>query len=886
MASGNFTLAKSNSSGSYIQGKIVWYSEANNSGNYSLVDADLYCRKYNDSTTLTTATQGKWGYTLAIGSSSISGTTDTKSILTSWVKIATLSDVKVSHDSDGSKSVTISGSVSAPSGTSYAGKTSSDSKSVTLDKIPRASTITSASAVTLGDKCSIKWTPSYASFRYKIKFSMGSWSYTTSAIHPNKTSAYTYTGYTIPLSAASQYASGWFSGTMTATLYTYSNSSATTQVGSASAKTFTVTVPSASAIVGYGPVTLGDECSIKWKPNSSEYRYKIKFSSGSWSYTTQSIHPNTTSYYTYTGYTFDLDDIAPYITSKTGTMTATLYSYRDSSCAKQVGSTSAKSFTVTVPENSYTKPTVTMTISPIHSLSETFAELYIQNKSKVKATFSSSFKYEATLQSYSMNVDGKSYSSPYESILMTTTGNKTVTGMVTDSRTHTGTDTQTINVIEYSRPSISGIICERSNKDMKYADDGTYLHIKAKRVYSAVVSDGEQKNFCALKYTCYKGESLYQQDVVILAKDSDSDEVEVNLANVVDDAMAAYTVILEAVDDIGESATYAYSIPTSLCSLHLGKGGNKAAFGKYAETDNLLECAWDAKFDNKLTTNSFLLEEQEIFVGGDKDTYYPVHVTPQYEDNSQPAFLGVGKMLQTESPDWEGNHPGTNSSALSMGWLFRYNGWDENGSYIKPLYCVEEYASLIAHIEGYTNAAKGIVLYLRGGGASYNITCSIPAEINVYLEDTDISDQSAYTVTVSPRAYTGNKGIQYKGSAINDVVLEQGISGIWTYRKWYSGLAECWATYTLVGAFTSAWGDLYAFSLASPVINYPFEFVARPDESVIARSNISACWAYAEGNGNGLNTTTATARYRAIRPTENTDSQILNLDFKIFGRWK
>ena len=33
-----------------------------------------------------------------------------------------------------------------------------------------------------------------------------------------------------------------------------------------------------------------------------------------------------------------------------------------------------------------------------------------------------------------------------------------------------------------------------------------------------------------------------------------------------------------------------------------------------------------------------------------------------------------------------------------------------------------------------------------------------------------------------------------KGSRVMDFVLEQGTSGIWTYRKWYSGLYECWGT--------------------------------------------------------------------------------------------
>ena len=155
----------------------------------------------------------------------------------------------VTHANDGTKSVTIS----VEAGIYNWAINKSGSSTFTIDTIPRASSITSASNVTLGNACSIKWTPNAASFRYKIKFSIGSWNYTTGAIHPNTTSAYTYTSYTIPLAAANQLPSAT-SGTMTATLYTYSNSGATTQIGSAATKNFTVTVPS-TVIPTVGTVT-------------------------------------------------------------------------------------------------------------------------------------------------------------------------------------------------------------------------------------------------------------------------------------------------------------------------------------------------------------------------------------------------------------------------------------------------------------------------------------------------------------------------------------------------------------------------------------------------------------------------------------------------------
>ena len=240
MASGTLNFPQSASSGSYIDTKVEWTSDAYKSENYSNVTAKLYVKKGHTSQALTTATSGAWKYSLTVNGKTASGSVS-KSVLTDWVLVATKTVKEISHSSDGSKSITISGSVSAPSGTSYAGHTSKGSGTATLDNIARASTITSAGDVILGNKCSVKWTPADSSFRFKLKFSMDGWSHTTGAIHPNKTTAYTYTGYTIPLEAAKQlmYAA---TGTMTVALYTYSDSDASKQVGS-NTKTFKVTVP-------------------------------------------------------------------------------------------------------------------------------------------------------------------------------------------------------------------------------------------------------------------------------------------------------------------------------------------------------------------------------------------------------------------------------------------------------------------------------------------------------------------------------------------------------------------------------------------------------------------------------------------------------------------
>ena len=144
----------------------------------------------------------------------------------------------VRHNSDGSGTATIYwkwgvnsswGRIQNPSG----------SFTITLPTIARASSISNASSVILGNSCNIKWTPASSGFRYYLKFVLGSWNYETPWIYPNITSVYTYTDYTIPLTVANQI-TNTTTGTMAVYLYTYNGN---TQIGSTANRTFTVTIP-------------------------------------------------------------------------------------------------------------------------------------------------------------------------------------------------------------------------------------------------------------------------------------------------------------------------------------------------------------------------------------------------------------------------------------------------------------------------------------------------------------------------------------------------------------------------------------------------------------------------------------------------------------------
>lgn len=147
---------------------------------------------------------------------------------------------------------------------SYSGGTSTTKTATLTYDSKGASTITSAANRTLGNACSVTWTPYASNFKYKLQFSLGDWSHTTGYISPATTSAYTYTGYTLPLAVPSSGTDlvtqipNSNKGTMTVKLFTYDASN--NRIGSASSKTFTVTVPSdASTIPVINSVTLSGQ---------------------------------------------------------------------------------------------------------------------------------------------------------------------------------------------------------------------------------------------------------------------------------------------------------------------------------------------------------------------------------------------------------------------------------------------------------------------------------------------------------------------------------------------------------------------------------------------------------------------------------------------------
>lgn len=117
-----------------------------------------------------------------------------------------------------------------------------------------------------------------------------------------------------------------------------------------------------------------------------------------------------------------------------------------------------------------------------------------------------------------------------------------------------------------------------------------------------------------------------------------------------------------------------------------------------------------------------------------------------------------------------------------------------------------------------------------------------------------------------------------------DYIVEEGISGNWTYRKWASGIAECWGRFTSPTITYTGWGN-YFYSSGSTVMqaNYPSGlFIEAPAETaqIINSTNGSAMLVFS-----GNNSKTQTTGYAFGRPTTiNAPVYIIGIHAK--GLWK
>lgn len=348
-------------------------------------------------------------------------------------------------------------------------------------------------------------------------------------------------------------------------------------------KTFTLnTIARASSITSAADKTLGNTCSVKWTPTSSSFRYKLKFVLGSWEKTTDVISPNTTSSYTYTGYTLPLEVANQLSKATKGTMSVLLYTYNGST---QIGSASSKTFTVTVPSN--IKPSinsVSATLVNSNSVIDGWG-IAVAGYTKVKVTAAASGSYSSSISSftisggYSTTQNGTSLA--YTGGVISSSGSKTFTVVAKDSRGRSS-DSKSATAITfyaYSKPTVSSFTVARNSSNAKK------VVVKANWTFSSVNS----KNAATATLYYKKSSNTSWTTYGTIAKNTS-----ITLTNDFEET-SSYNFKIVITDSLSNSAQEEGFVSTIEVTMDFRAGGKGLGIGKIAESDNL-EIAFDTIF--------------------------------------------------------------------------------------------------------------------------------------------------------------------------------------------------------------------------------------------------------------------------------------------------
>ena len=574
MASSSFTGSTSNE---YITPRIVWSSTANVETNKSSLTVKFQVKKSSSSTE---ATYGTGSWTLTIGSNTYNFS-KVLTIPTNNTYIDVFSKtVTIDHNDDGSKSVAIKVTGSIP-GTTYT--STSLSKTVELDTIPRASALSVPSSVDVYSNITVSISPANSSYRHKVKFVVdGATKYTSDYIKAGTKSF----SYLIPRA----WVSGIESKKMTVYLYTYP-ASGSTSIGVVS-KTTTIKVPYSTLSLPTSASTGASLTATIGLTNSgTSYRHRIKYViDGSTKLTTAlgDIAAGATSY----SYTIPHTWLT---TAETATMTVYLYTY-NSSYSNDYIAVVSKTVKLTVPSNIV--PSIT-SVTP--TIIDGFNGKYIYGESKIQLAVTAKSNGGSDISSYiykGANISGTSSSytgtgSTHTSSVIQARGTQEYTVQVKDKRGRpSDVKTTSIIVYEYAAPKITSITAQRCLQDGTLDSDGTYAKVTIKTTHSNL--DGANTAKVVLRNN--KDNTTKQ-----IISSTEATNTYTGVYGGGFDIDTAYTITAVVTDSRNQSHTLSATLQAVQRTLNIARYGNGLAIGKLSIVETKsetpkFECNWDATF--------------------------------------------------------------------------------------------------------------------------------------------------------------------------------------------------------------------------------------------------------------------------------------------------
>lgn len=514
-----------------------------------------------------------------------------------------------------------------------------------------------------------------------------------------------------------------------------------------------------------------------------------------------------------------------------GTLTVTTYQG-----SGQVGQSQSCPFSVSVPASVVPTVRLSVTVLPGEGVPADWGETAVQGFSRLQYTVTDAGAYGSTIQKRVFT-----FGTQTGSAASGTTGKLTAAGefvptvTVTDSRGRTATAAlDPIPVHPCGLPTLNGVSALRCDAGGAADSGGSCLTVSGVGGCAPVGGRNAVTTTVRTRQTGeeWSGAQTFSGSILLQGFDPHrSCEAEVT-----------------ATDLLGQTRSVTVPIPTDAVTFHLRPGGTGAAFGKYAEEEKLA-CAWPAAFDG------------EVSVGGP---------------------LRLGAINAAETADLSFDRPADAAYSAHMDVLqndLRVYTRDEEGVYGQPLTLSLADGALAT---GPLRPSTPVEIAHGGTGAG-----SVAAAIKNFCNgkaNTAPTYVLGFNSGYAGSGYTTMANLR-KALGITDFVVEQGTSGIWTWQKWNSGMAQCWGNYVLgTVAMTKAWGSLYESTTAYQATFPSGLFTAAPTYLDIQTGYGGGTAAFVE-RGNTAPTAAATDKFFLVRPTSAT-GQSMNVYIHAIGKWK
>ena len=340
-----------------------------------------------------------------------------------------------------------------------------------------------------------------------------------------------------------------------------------------------------STIAASGGTKFGSTVTLTITRASSSFTHTVKTSCAGYTETLMTKGSSTSLSWTPAVATY-----AQYITNATSaTATITCQTYSGSTLIGTSSATRTLSFNA-----ADIKPTVAMTITDPNGYSTTYGK-YVKGKSKIRVALTTSTVGGATVATTSISANGATYSSsPATTSVISSAGNTSVSATITDTRSQTTTASSTIQIYDYSPPTLTTFSAYRCNSDGTANDSGAYIRVDYGISITALGNHNSKT--LVIKYKKTTASSYTTQTTITPSTYTATG----NVHNIVADINSSYSIRLELTDDF-TTITQTKNVPTAATHINHGTGSTGGiGIGKISEFTKTVDISseWSLKIGN------------------------------------------------------------------------------------------------------------------------------------------------------------------------------------------------------------------------------------------------------------------------------------------------